>query len=262
MQSQFPIALFLYMLSLLLGLAGLGRKAEFKSAGRASHASYLLASAATLSILVTLSAGGVSQTVSTFFGGTLLALLALTAVYLILCFTIRIPGASAIFSFFSLLLGVMALFRAHFGEAAEAQHLPGHVACLFLALAGFTISFMLSVVFLVQERLIKSRRLGALFSALPSLELTSRVNFACLSVGTAAFAMGVLSGATALKRLDDPQAVLTDPVILLSALMLIFYILLILLRRGSLERARTFAVTSVLFYPLLIFVFWGAHAKP
>lgn len=263
MQNLFPITIFLYMLGLLLGLAGLGGRPEFKAAGRASHVSYLLASAMALAILVSLPGDGPLRFVSSFFGGALLALLVLAVAYLVIFFTHRVAGASAIFSFCSLPLGVMALFRIHAVAGIDVERaLGGHVACLFIALAGFTLSFMLSAVFLIQERLIKSRRLGALFLALPPLELVSRANFASLSVGTAAFAMGVVGGIAALRRSPDSSMSLADPVFVLSILMLGFYAVLILLRRGPMERARTLSVASLLFYPLLIFVFWGAHATP
>ena len=108
--------------------------------------------------------------------------------------------------------------------------------------------------------LIKKRQIGKMFLNLPPLELTSRFNFAALAVGTAAYSIGVLGGFVQLKMLDETARLWQEPGAILSVLMLLAYVFLVTSRIGPLERARTVSFTSMIYYVLLIFVFFGAHA--
>jgi ABC-type uncharacterized transport system permease subunit len=256
-------ALFLYLLSILLVLAE--NRTELKLAGIASRLSYKAGSIAVLAILAVsvYRAGG--AWVMDFFSGTLITLAILFAVYSFSRLFGRFSLAPAIFSLVSLVLGVMALARRGAAPGLTmtegwTRYTSSHVICMFIALAAFTLSLIFSVMFLAQDRLLKKKSGGPLFAALPPLELTSRLNFSFITVGTAALAMGVFGGTAALSGMEGFGEALKDPSILLSVLMLVLYVGLAVLRKGALERARTVSVVSIIFYLLLLFVFWGAHA--
>jgi ABC-type uncharacterized transport system permease subunit len=262
-ELHFLYALFLYLLGILLAFAE--NRTELKLAGPASRFSYLAGSGVTLAVLIgTVHANG-GRWEPDFFAGTLLSLVLLAVVYLVArCFG-RIPWGPAVFSAVSLFLGAMAVLRGRPDEAVRAaqdwtRFTGSHIICMFIALAAFTLSFIFSVLFLTQDRLLKRKSVSALVSALPPLELTSRLNFASITVGTAALAMGVFGGTAALAKLSNAGEVVRDPSVILSVLMLALYTALAALRRGALERARTVSVVSIMFYFLLLFVFWGAHA--
>lgn len=265
MELYLLYALFLFLLSILLAFAQ--NRTELKLAGPASRLSYCLGSAAALVILAVSVHRGGGRALD-FFNGALITIALLFAAYLISRIFGKFDLAPAVFSSASLFIGAMAVLRNRDpfppAEAAAAgdwaRYTGSHVICMFIALAGFTLSFIFSAMFLAQDRLLKKRSAGLLFTALPPLELTSRLNFAFITVGTAALAMGVFGGTAALGGRPDLGTVARDPSILLSVLMLILYTGLVVLRKGALERARTVSAVSIVFYFLLMFVFWGAHA--
>lgn len=263
MERFFILPLFLYMLSLLLAVAG-GRT-ELRYAHLASKISYALAAFGTAAILAARLRAQGSWQPTHFFDGVLFTLCILAVAYGAVRLFIRIRWASAILSAVSLGLGIMALFRVREASGAGAEAaleglLKGHVICMFAALAAFTLSFIFSVLFLIQERMIKQRALAAHLSTLPPLELTARLNFAALTVGTAALAMGMVGGAKVMGALDRPMEALGDPTVALSLLMLALYGFLVWMRFGARGRSRTVAAVSAAFYLLMLFVFWGAHA--
>lgn len=264
MEQFFLFSLFLYLLSLLLTVAG--SRTDLKFAHLAALLSYAAGSLVTAAILASRISGSSGWHLTYFFDGVLLTLTLLALVYGITRIFVRMRLASAILSAVSLALGVMALVRAR--SVAEAQPagvidglLTGHIICMFTALAAFTLSFIFSILFLIQDRMIKQRAFGAHLSVLPSLELTARMNFAAVTVGTAALAMGVLGGTRALHKISHPLGAFLDPTVILSVLMLALYGVLVGWRWGARSRSRTVAVISAAFYLLMLFVFWGAHAS-
>ena len=72
--------------------------------------------------------------------------------------------------------------------------------------------------------------------------------------------MGVLGGIAHLWQTRTAQAILVEPAVVLSFLMLFVYVFVVTLRIGPLERARTVSYTSIICYILILFVFFGAHA--
>lgn len=264
MELYLLYALFLYLLSILLALAQ--NRTELKLAGTASRISYQAGSAAALLVLAFAVHGSGRPWTWDFFSGILITLALLFAVYLASRIYGRFSLAPAAFAAVSLVLGAMALARSG-PDAARApiegwaRYTGSHVICMFIALAAFTLSFLFSAMFLAQDRLLKRKSAGPLFTALPPLELTSRLNFSFITVGTAALAMGVFGGTAALSGTEGFRGALSDPSILLSVLMLVLYVGLAVLRKGALERARTVSVVSMVFYLLLLFVYWGAHAR-
>ncbi len=265
MERFFLFSLFLYLLSLLLAVAG-GRT-ELRYAHLASKISYALGAFMTAAVLTGRLRAQGSWQPAHFFDGVLLTLCILAVAYGAVRLFVRVRWASAILSAVSLALGVMALYRAGgpagLGTGAALEGLlKGHVFCMFTALAAFTLSFIFSALFLIQDRMIKQRALAAHLSTLPPLELTARLNFAALTVGTAALAMGVAGGAKVMGGLDRPADVFGDPTVALSVLMLVLYVFLVWMRFGARGRSRTVASVSAAFYLLMLFVFWGAHSKP
>ena len=57
-----------------------------------------------------------------------------------------------------------------------------HVTLAILAYAAFTFSFVLSILYLIQNRQLKRRRIGVLFSRLPALEVIGRMNRTAVSI--------------------------------------------------------------------------------
>ncbi len=79
--------------------------------------------------------------------------------------------------------------------ALRSWWLPIHVTFAFLGDAIFALAFCAGVVYLIQERLVKSKRVGALSNRLPSLEVLDEVNYRALTIGFPLLTIGIVTGA-------------------------------------------------------------------
>ncbi len=77
----------------------------------------------------------------------------------------------------------------------DSWWLPVHVTLAFLGNAIFAVSFGAAVMYLLQERMLKSKKFTAFYHRLPSLEALDDLNYKCLSFGFPAMTMGIISGA-------------------------------------------------------------------
>jgi len=75
-----------------------------------------------------------------------------------------------------------------------------HVTLAILGYAAFTLSFVLSLLYLIQSRQIRRARTGVLFSRLPALEVIGRMNRTAVSIGVAALLVSVALGAVWARR--------------------------------------------------------------
>jgi cytochrome c-type biogenesis protein CcsB len=79
--------------------------------------------------------------------------------------------------------------------ALRSWWLPIHVTFAFLGDAIFALAFCAGVLYLIQERLVKSKRVGALSSRLPSLEVLDGINYRTLTIGFPLLTIGIVTGA-------------------------------------------------------------------
>jgi ABC-type uncharacterized transport system permease subunit len=135
------------------------------------------------------------------------------------------------------------------GQGTHGSVFALHVTLAILAYAAFTFSFVLSVLYLIQDRQIRRRRTGLLFSRLPALEVIGRMNRTSVTIGlavlTVALVLGVFWAEVVWRSLADPKvewAVLT---------ILIYGFLLWMDRRGW-EGPRV-AVLSILGFGVMLF---------
>jgi ABC-type transport system involved in cytochrome c biogenesis permease subunit len=99
-----------------------------------------------------------------------------------------------------------------------------HVTLSILAYAAFALSFVLSLIFLGEERLLRKHELGNMVWRLPPLELLERMSQSSVLVGLVSIAIGTALGFVSIDRLMgqywfyDPKYVVTLFVLLLYAL--------------------------------------------
>ncbi|MFT5206360.1 MAG: HemX protein [Candidatus Omnitrophota bacterium] len=258
-EKFFLIALFFYVLSILLAIGS--KRMESRLSLPGSSASYFLSTGVVGLLLIVRSLGPDHGILSDYFAGMLFAILILGIVYLLVGFKIKLPFAPAALSAFSILLGAMAIF--HFDSTTDATlngpFLKGHIYLMFAAIAAYSFSCLFAVLYLLQENIIKKKKIGALFINLPPLEATSRMNFIALAIGTSALFAGVLGGMTHIAKTSGLTSVLWEPATLLAFVMTAVYIALVFIRKGPMERARTMSYTSIICYCLMLIVFMGAH---
>jgi len=77
----------------------------------------------------------------------------------------------------------------------DSWWLPIHVTLAFLGNAVFAIAFVAGVMYLLQERMLKSKKFSGLYFRLPSLNTLDAINYKCLTFGFPLMTMGIISGA-------------------------------------------------------------------
>ncbi|MEP6802683.1 MAG: cytochrome c biogenesis protein CcsA [Acidobacteriota bacterium] len=124
-----------------------------------------------------------------------------------------------------------------------------HVTFGILGYAAFTFSFVLSVLYLVQNRQIRRGRTGVLFARLPPLEVIGRMNRTSVTIGIAVLAASVLFGLLWANRV---WATVGDPKIEWAVATLALYGFLLWMERRGWKGARV-AILSIVGYGLVLF---------
>jgi len=89
------------------------------------------------------------------------------------------------------------------GPVPEAVRLPAlklHVATAIGGVALFAIAFGVALMYLLQEREVKGKHFGALFSRLPSLEALDRLNQRVVRLGFVVFTVALVAGSVVAKK--------------------------------------------------------------
>ena len=124
-----------------------------------------------------------------------------------------------------------------------------HVTFAILAYAAFTFSFVLSILYLIQNRQIRRRKTGLLFARLPALEVIGRMNRTSVSIGLAVLALALAIGLVRAQRLWGS---LVDPKIEWAIVTIVVYALLLWLDRRGWEGTRV-AVLSIVGFAVVLF---------
>jgi ABC-type uncharacterized transport system permease subunit len=80
-------------------------------------------------------------------------------------------------------------------EDIRSALLPAHVIVNVLGVAAFTLAFAVATAYLIQERLLRRRQLGGLFTRLPPLDVLDSLGLKLLLIGFPLFTVGSVSGA-------------------------------------------------------------------
>lgn len=124
-----------------------------------------------------------------------------------------------------------------------------HVTFAMLGYAAFTFSFVLSVLYLIQNRQIRRGRTGLLFRRLPPLEVIGRMNRTSVTIGSTVLACSILFG---LLWANKVWTTLSDPKILFAILTLALYGFLLWMERRGWKGPRV-AILSICGYGLVLF---------
>lgn len=127
-----------------------------------------------------------------------------------------------------------------------------HITLNIWAYAAFALSFVLSIVYLVQDRVLRSHRLGAAFWRFPALEALDRMSRSSVFVGLVALAFGVASGLVWEHRLTGMYA-WGDPKVVVTLLIVGVYIAYLLLSRTSGWRGSRAALVCTLNFAIVLF---------
>ena len=78
--------------------------------------------------------------------------------------------------------------------ALKSLWLPVHASICLLAYAILALAFIISVMFLIQEKQIKDKMLGPIFKRLPSLDALDSAAEKCLKIGFPLLTLGIITG--------------------------------------------------------------------
>jgi len=124
---------------------------------------------------------------------------ALAGVFMLLDLQVRMQVMTAatatLVTVFMLFGSLMPMQTQDLNPVLDSFWLPIHVGLSFLGSAVFTVAFVAAILYLIQERMLKSKKFSALHYRLPSLETLDRVNYRCLKFGFPLMTMGIISGA-------------------------------------------------------------------
>ena len=131
-----------------------------------------------------------------------------------------------------------------------------HVGLAFLGDAAFAMACGIGIMYLLQERYVKSKHLSGLFQRLPSLQVLDEINYHLITIGfpllTLAMITGVVWANTAWGTYWR-----WDPKEVWSLITWLIYALVLHLRLTIGWRGKKAAILSIIGFAVVIFAFFG-----
>ena len=155
---------------------------------------------------------------------------------------------------------VLILFLvASFGPASPLPKPPArgvefalHVTLNILAYAAFALSFVLSFIYLLQNRLLRDRRLGTPFWRFPALEVLERMSRSSVIVGLASLTVGITLGFVWVNRIRG-RYWNADAKEITTLLVFFFYVGYVWLARRTAWRGARAAMLCVFNFVFVVF---------
>lgn len=127
-----------------------------------------------------------------------------------------------------------------------------HITLNIWAYAAFALSCVLSVIYLLQDGVLRSHRPGAAFWRFPALNVLDRMSRSSVFVGLVALAFGVGSGLVWEHRLSGSYS-WGDPKVLVTLLIVAVYAAYLVLSRTSGWRGSRAALVCALNFAIVLF---------
>jgi ABC-type uncharacterized transport system permease subunit len=149
-------------------------------------------------------------------------------------------------------------------EGVRTSWLVAHIAALLLAYAALCFSLLASVLYLLQERRIKSKPRArqdsrwAPFDWLPPLDTLERIALATLEFGFPCMTVGLVIGSVLAQETPLGASYFLDPKVIASFVSWAIYVVLLFVRRGAGLRGRRAAYLSGAFLVVMMAV-WAAN---
>lgn len=136
--------------------------------------------------------------------------------------------------------------------------LPVHAFFAFLGDAIFAIAFCAGVIYLIQERLVKSKSVVIISARLPSLALLDEINYRALTIGFPLLTIGIVTGAVWAEYAWGSYWS-WDPKETWSLITWLLYAALLHQRLMKGWRGKKAAVMSILGFGCVLFTFLGVN---
>lgn len=146
-------------------------------------------------------------------------------------------------------LGVLLPSSAPAAAATRGSLFAFHVTLAIMAYAAFALSFVLSVLYLIQTRQIRRGRTGVLFARLPALDVIGRMNRTIVAIGIVVLSISVAFGVAWARQVWTGVG---DAKLVFAFVTLLVYGLLLWMDRRGWEGPRV-ALLSIVGFALVLF---------
>jgi len=253
------VALACYAVGLIYALVALGRTTEWLSK-LALHAAYLGMVFQGVSLVEAVASTGQITLASVHNSISLLGFLIMT-VFMItyVLYKTTSPGI-VVFPLVFLLTFIAATGQQPIVLTSPVFHrgwLFAHIALIFTGYAALFLSFGTSLLYLIQEHSLKSKKASGILSRLPALETIDEIGYRSLLLGFPFMTLGLLAG-TVVAEATYGQVNFLDPKILLSILMWAVYLIMLYTRWNAGWRGRRAAYLAAGAF-LAAIVAWAAN---
>ena len=136
--------------------------------------------------------------------------------------------------------------------------LVSHVVIIFVGEAAFALACGAGLLYILQERAIKTKHHGFFFKRLPALELLDNTGYACIVVGFSLLTIGLITGFVYAKSIWG-SFWSWDPKEVWSGIAWLIYAALLHGRLALGWRGRKAAIMSIIGFGILLFTFLGVN---
>src|SRR5712691_3727237 len=253
------VALICYAVGLLYALVALTRTSEILSK-LALHAAYLGMVFHFVSLVEAVVEAGQLTLASVHNSESLLAFLIMVTFMLVyLIYKTTSPGI-VVFPLVFLLTFVAATGQQPLvltSVAVKQGWLAAHILMIFTGYAALFLSFGASLLYLLQERTLKSKNSTGMFARLPALQVIDEIGYRSLMLGFPFMTLGLVLGSVVAESTYGRVDFL-DPKILLSVLMWVVYLIMVYMRLSAGWRGRRAALLASVAFVAAI-VAWVAN---
>jgi len=154
------------------------------------------------------------------------------------------------------LLAALHAQRSFDSSAFRGGWLLVHIGSTILGYTGFLLTFVAAVMYLMQEKELKSKRPRAFYYRLPSLEVLDEIHYRSLVFGLPFLSLGILTGFVwASRTWKGPWEL--DPKILASLVTWLIYLVLFSTRVSGTWRGRRAAYVAIFGFAAMMVTFLG-----
>jgi len=136
--------------------------------------------------------------ITSFFEAANYLGMGIVLVFLIMEFRFKIAALGSFMLPLVIVLMVPALVLSgeikELNPALKSNWLGVHTSLAVLGDSAFAFAFIVSIMYLIQERQLKSKHLGAIFHRLPSLDIMDTLGYKALTLGWPLFTLGMITG--------------------------------------------------------------------
>lgn len=133
-----------------------------------------------------------------------------------------------------------------------------HTLLAFLGDAAFAMAFGIGIMYLIQERSVKKKRLGGLFRRLPSLQILDEINYKLITLGFPLLTLAIITGALWAESAWGSYW-RWDPKETWSLITWFIYAVVLHVRLTAGWRGKRAAILSIIGFCAVLFTFFGVN---